>query len=86
MNLVLIRDGIKLKLPLELDPTNDPSDEVSALQEIVERLGFNDYYLEDANPVRTKDLTDDEINELVYRYAGWELARAVIAADRNKNR
>lgn len=55
MNLVLIRDGIKLKMPIELDQTNDPSDEVSALQEIVERLGFNDYYLEDAAPVRTKD-------------------------------
>ena len=46
-----------------------------------------------AAPVRTKDLTDDEIHKLVkqVRFDGmtdktFQFARAVIAADREKNR
>ena len=47
-----------------------------------------------AAPVRTKDLTDDEIADIVYEMNGneptapfWrDLARAVIAADREKNK
>ena len=50
--------------------------------------------LEQAAPVRTKDLTDDEIADIVYEMNGneptapfWrDLARAVIAADREKNK
>lgn len=43
-----------------------------------------------AAPVRTKDLTDDEISRLWYDSSygdsGIDFARAVIAADREKNR
>ena len=40
-----------------------------------------------AAPVRTKDLTDDEIEALANEGHGWlALCRAVIAADREKNK
>ena len=40
-----------------------------------------------AAPVRTKDLTDDEIGELIMPVKSiMEFARAVIAADREKNK
>ena len=43
-----------------------------------------------AAPVRTKDLTDDEINEVLWRGGPFESVidsiRAVIAADREKNK
>ena len=40
-----------------------------------------------AAPVRTKDLTDDEIYEIFSKYASdLYKANAVIAADREKNR
>ena len=37
-------------------------------------------------PVRTKDLTDDEIDRIACNVSHKEFARAVIAADREKNK
>ena len=39
-----------------------------------------------AAPVRTKDLTDGEMEELCRKYARFELIREAIAADREKNK
>ena len=39
-----------------------------------------------ASPVRTKDLTDDEIDRIACNVSHKEFARAVIAADREKNK
>jgi hypothetical protein len=39
-----------------------------------------------AAPVRTKDLTDDEIDRIACNVSHKEFARAVIAADREKNK
>ena len=47
------------------------------------------YSFENASPVRTKDLTDDELRQVLDRSCGdglMAIARAVIAADREKNR